>query len=153
MEDFTKEGFKDVGKIMEWKEWINTVPTNIGVYAIINKGIVLKSQPFKEKSPVLFYNEKPLSYSTEKLKKAWETSNHQVLYIGKTEGKLGLKKRISNLMKFGEGENTPHRAGRSIWQIENCKEFNIYYCVCDNPEDKKKLLIQEYNPFANKQKN
>jgi hypothetical protein len=80
-----------------------------------------------------------------------------LLYIGKAKKSSGrgLRKRITEFVKYGYSMVNNHRGGRAIWQLDNNKELLIKVIECDNPKIverneliKYKEIYGEY-PFAN----
>ncbi|MBO0896106.1 hypothetical protein [Arthrobacter sunyaminii] len=60
---------------------------------------------------------------TAKLSQSAET-----LYIGKADkgsGNRGLRKRITEFVRFGSGEPVGHWGGRCIWQLEDSQDLRI----------------------------
>ena len=95
-------------------------------------------------------------YPVEKLLRKYENcSEREILYIGKAEGTKGLRQRLKQYMKFGQGKGNIHRGGRAIWQIEHFGFLLVAYEVCENAEYREKQLLQEYKmrngtyPLAN----
>lgn len=78
-----------------------------------------------------------------------------ILYIGKAEGKNGLRQRITQFVAYGYRDGNNHRGGRAIWQIENNKSLLLDYFVCENAEAKEREFLIEFEqkfhiyPFAN----
>ena len=83
-------------------------------------------------------------------------NNTCVVYIGKA---TTLSKRISQYLRFGDGENIGHWGGRLIWQIKDSKDLQLCWKPVDtNPREEEKRLIADFKrqydgkrPFANLQ--
>ena len=89
------------------------------------------------------------------LRKYEKCAEREVLYIGKAEGASGLRQRLKQYMKYGQGEGNIHKGGRAIWQIENAGLLLLAYEPCDHAESREKQLLREYKarndtyPLAN----
>ena len=83
-----------------------------------------------------------------------------IVYIGQSgSGSKGtLKKRISDMIKFGQGGRVGHRGGRFVWQIRGVE--GLLFCWKeiweDDPRNVEKELIKTFKsiyggrrPFAN----
>jgi hypothetical protein len=93
------------------------------------------------------------------LEKLW-VRDTPILYIGKAgaEGsKRMLRKRIQELLDFGEGKKVKHWGGRALWQVEGSEQFIISwrqlpdedpYCVEQDMIDKFARKLGK-PPFAN----
>ena len=78
----------------------------------------------------------------------------QTLYIGKA---TNLRKRVGDLLRFGEGEAVGHWGGRYLWQLDDSANFIIAWKStpdCD-PRAVEARMIQDFislhgkRPFAN----
>ena len=109
---------------------------------------------------------KPSEYSVDELKeKATKVYGVKrpyrtdVIYIGQTNCKGGLRERIREYLGFRYDEKTsPHDGGRAAWQIEDSDRLVVEYEVIDdgrNPEEVEKELFREFKekygdyPLAN----
>lgn len=83
-----------------------------------------------------------------------------VIYIGKAGGgssKRTLRKRLSDLLRFGAGKPVGHWGGRLMWQLENVDELRFCWRVAgrDDALEVERQLIREFTaaygarPFAN----
>lgn len=67
-----------------------------------------------------------------------------ILYIGKASGKRGLFQRLRQYMRYGFGTGGNHRGGRAIFQVEGYENLICRWCVCENCEDKERLLLENF---------
>ncbi|SCC13911.1 hypothetical protein GA0061083_2874 [Pseudarthrobacter enclensis] len=90
-----------------------------GVYVVIRpepSALVLR-----DSSTGFWYRGKNPAYPLTKLRHKWELPT-PMLYIGKAgaiNGGTTLWERLDLYRRYGAGENTTHRGGRAIWQIED----------------------------------
>lgn len=99
--------------------------------------------------------------SFEQLENKWvlSTDKDQIVYIGKAGGEgegSNLRTRIRQYISFGLGNNSPHRGGRYIWQIDDVDALCIYFKEDSSPRETERRLIQDFKnkhgekrPFAN----
>lgn len=146
------EGFINVGKIKDWKNWITNLPKEKGVYAITRDN---GNDPcFLEIGTGGFFKDENPNVSIKELLDKWNKSNHTIMYIGRTgydlkDSDATLYRRVKDYMRFGSGEKAPHRGGKFIWQLADSKDFDVWYKVSDKPETLESELIENLNPFAN----
>lgn len=117
----------------------SSIPDAPGIYWILAP----------EGMPILFheraYHSKAQIYPLEKLHNKFENcTEHKTLYIGKAEGKHGLRQRLKQYMDYGQGKGNIHRGGRAIWQIENSDFLLVAYEVCEHPSTQEHQLLREY---------
>lgn len=78
-----------------------------------------------------------------------------ILYIGKANGEKGLFQRLRQYMRYGFDAGNNHRGGRVIFQVEGYENLICRWCVCENCEDKERLLLENFKrkygtyPIAN----
>ena len=78
-----------------------------------------------------------------------------ILYIGKANGEKGLFQRLRQYMRYGFDAGNNHRGGRAIFQVEGYENLICRWCVCENCEDKERLLLENFKrkygtyPIAN----
>lgn len=139
------------------------LPNVKGVYFVIYpnewpEGLFLNKESGEE-----FVGGNPFE-SHEKLWDNW-VDEADILYIGQTGGttnsgssqKRTLKKRITELMRFGKKEVDNHRGGRYLWQHKKSDDFRVYWypCTTENPVSLKTELLADFEqvyhkkPFAN----
>lgn len=76
-----------------------------------------------------------------------------ILYLGKSED--SVEKRMQQHIDFWKGEPIAAWGGRSIAQIMNYENLEVWYLPCDNPKEMESNLLREFEkqyhqlPFAN----
>ena len=87
------------------------------------------------------YNRSASLYSAEMLSSKYlNCENQEVLYIGKADGKKGLRQRLKQYMNYGWNNATNHKGGRAIWQIEDAGLLLLAYEECEARAREKQLL-------------
>lgn len=90
-------------------------------------------------------NEVASPYTVEKLRsKYFSCKDKEIVYIGKAEGKYGLRQRLRQYMNCGFGTAKNHAGGRAIWQIENCALLLVEYIPCEDCEEREHTLLRKY---------
>jgi len=151
------EGFIKVGKIKDWKLWIDRLPKQKGVYAITRENE--ESPHFISVGTGGFYKNIDPNVPIEKLLEKWACSSHKIMYIGRANYDDGnikskdctvtIQKRVREYMHFGNAKQSPHRGGKYIWQMADSGELDVWYKVCNFPQTLEGELIEKYHPFAN----
>ena len=147
------EGFIRIGDLT-----LQDIPPAPGIYAVVWDGEGLP--PVAEMSVGGWFKKRNPSVSHA------EASSRlipgvQLLYLGKagvgTRANRGLRKRIGEYLRFGQGEPIGHWGGRLIWQVEDPSQLRIAWKIIDgtDPElvEKAHLLAfkEEFGqlPYAN----
>lgn len=79
----------------------------------------------------------------------------QILYIGKADGKKGLRQRIRQYIKYGWNEAVNHKGGRAIWQIRDFGMLLLAFEPCSASAAREHQLLHDYRmlngcyPLAN----
>ncbi len=105
-----------------------------------------------------FKNKDP-NVSVSKLKDEW-VEGAVIVYVGQagSKSKRTLKKRIGELIRFGQGSPVGHRGGRLIWQLRGADRLLVCWkeVADDDPRELEKELIAAFKsvygdrrPFAN----
>ena len=126
------------------------IPETSGVYWVLRPvGMPIR---FTEQ----IYNRSASLYSAEMLSSKYlNCENQEVLYIGKADGKKGLRQRLKQYMNYGWNNATNHKGGRAIWQIEDAGLLLLAYEECEDGRIREKQLLADYKakngsyPIAN----
>lgn len=126
------------------------VPEASGIYRVLRpEGMTVR---FTEH----IYNRSAKLYPAEKLSgKYMACADQEVLYIGKANGRKGLRQRIKQYIHYGWNYAANHKGGRAIWQIEDAGLLLLAYEECEDAEAQEKQLLADYKakngsyPLAN----
>lgn len=133
------------------------VPAAPGVYVVVRQR---DGEPeFLPSSPAGRFKGKDPSAARERLEAEW-VAGAEVVYIGKASGgargRRGLRKRLDEFRRFGEGEPIGHWGGRLIWQLEESDTLLVCWKETDEePALLESAMILEFatkfrrRPFAN----
>jgi hypothetical protein len=126
------------------------VPETPGVYwVLVPEGLVVRFTDHTYNPTVPCYPPEAL------LEKYMSCSDRETLYIGKADGRKGLRQRLKQYMKCGWGKATNHKGGRAVWQIEDAGLLLLAYEECEDASAREKQLLAEYKetngtyPLAN----
>lgn len=152
-----KAGFTGFQRLIELMP--DRVPQAAGVYVILRPS--LDEPQFLTTSSAGRLKDRDPSVSAARLEAAW-VDGATVLYIGKASrglrGRRGLRKRLDEYRRHGQGERIGHWGGRYIWQLADSGDLLVAWKAtpgCD-PEDVESTLISDYKaafgsrPFANR---
>ena len=126
------------------------IPEGSGVYRVLRpEGMPIR---FTEHT----YNHSAKLYPVEVLPHKYEDCKDQeTLYIGKADGKSGLRQRLKQYMNYGWDKATNHKGGRAIWQIEGAEFLLLTFEECEDARVREKQLLADYKakngsyPLAN----
>ena len=146
-----EEGFCGFKTVAELRENINVVPDYNGVYVLLRPN---DDKPvFLQKGTGGTHKGKNPNVTISKLETKWN-NNSSIVYIGATE--RGLKIRLGEYMRFGQGDTVGHWGGRYIWQLGDAADLIVCWKrVDDNAEQVEKQMIKAFKvehgkyPFAN----
>lgn len=128
----------------------HALPCRPGIYRVL----------VPEKVPVSFI-EFPRNSSTESYPSALleqkynQCADKSVLYIGKANGRDGLRQRVQQYIKYGWNTAANHKGGRAVWQVENFPILLLEYEVCEDCEQREHELLAAFKrengvyPLAN----
>lgn len=134
------------------------VPRGAGVYAVLRPSHIRPT--FRELSVAGHLKTKSPSVSITMLESNW-IPGVEVLYIGKAEwnegSRRGLKKRLDEYRRHGQGEPIGHWGGRYIWQLEDCYDLIVAWkeASTNGAEEVESALLSSFIekfgalPFAN----
>ncbi|WP_426979963.1 hypothetical protein ACQCSU_21960 (plasmid) [Pseudarthrobacter sp. O4] len=95
-------------------------------------------------------------YTLDFLQAAW-VPDTAILYFGKAQCQLGIYERLNKYRRFGNGGNSGHSGGRTIWQLEDAQDLKVCWLVTGDPVEVEGALIEAFKenhqgrrPFANR---
>ena len=122
------------------------IPRLPGVYAVLREND--DPPTFLDRNPAGWFRGVDPTAPVAELKARWPSGAHCV-YIGKADmgasGRRGLRKRISEFRKFGDGLRIGHSGGRRIWQLADAASYVIAWKTVDeDPGDLEADLLQAF---------
>ena len=88
----------------------------------------LNSVEFLDKNTGGWFKGRDPSVPIDRLKARWIDEAH-VLYIGKADagraGARGIRVRLGEYLRFGQGEPIGHRGGRYLWQLAGTDQLFV----------------------------
>lgn len=134
------------------------VPTGPGVYVVVRPSTT--DPVFLPVSAAGWLKGKDPSVSVTVLEDAW-VDGVSAVYIGKANlgstGNRGLRKRLNEYRRHGEGSLTPHGGGRYIWQLADRDDLLVGWRPTTDADARRleRQMIAEFAgtysklPFAN----
>lgn len=156
VDSLSLEGMTYVKNLKESRDYI---PDKPGVYVVLGNYTETPEFRLKGSGPEFHVKKgviKAMNYTVEQLERKW-VEDTWIMYIGKTDN--SLRRRISEYIRFGVGEDVAHRGGRAIWQLPDSDHLVIGWKVVEGigkaaktEEDLLKGFKNRHNgllPFAN----
>ena len=139
-------GFRTVASLR--LRGLDVVPAEPGVYLFLRNGAspprfraVGTGGHFKGRDPNVYVSRLTAEWVDDAL----------IVYVGQSgSGSQGtLRKRIGQMVRFGEGYPVGHWGGRLVWQLQDAEELQICWQTTqdDNPRDVEKELIHAFKSF------
>lgn len=126
---------------------LTLVPAVPGVYVVLREK---ESRPvFLDRSPAGWFKGQDPTVPVAELEAAWPDGAHCV-YIGKAgsgaPGGRGLRQRITEFRKYGDGRPVGHQGGRRIWQLADADEYVLSWLPTPSrdPEILEAQLLQAF---------
>ena len=135
------------------------VPSGEGVYVVLRE--IAEPPVVLDRSPAGWFKGRDPTVVRPELERTWTPDAH-LIYIGMagkgSSGRRGLRKRIQEFRRFGDGEAIAHSGGRRIWQLADSDEFTIGWILTPDfePGELEAELIREFAahygrlPFGNR---
>lgn len=148
---YMAEGFDGFIQLAELRDCMFLLQEEVGVYVVLRSS---KTEPqFLEKGTGGFFKGKNPNVSIAELTENY-VYDTKTLYIGKA---TNLRKRVGQLLRFGQGATVGHWGGRYLWQLADSANLMIAWKPtpdCD-PRIVEAGMIQDFislhgkRPFAN----
>lgn len=129
--------------VKELLKKLNELPDTCGIY-IIEASTNQKIEFLPTTTAPETYKGKNLLYDIDILQEKYNSGDKEILYIGKTTCRQGLRNRLGSYIKYGYGQEVAHRGGRAIWQIKNSGDLTVYYYECEDANGLEQKLLKEY---------
>jgi hypothetical protein len=147
------------------RKTIKRIPAKPGIYFVFHD-YQWPEDSFLEEGTGGWYKGKNPNVSIEELWLNW-VENVEILYIGRAGGtskkgrtyKTTLKRRVKDLLRFGNYKPVSHWGGRILWQHEGSANFRVCWyetSTDENPVELEETLIEKFKkahnnrrPFAN----
>lgn len=122
---------------------LKELPDTCGIY-IIEAPKGMKIEFLSSTTAPETYKGKNLLYDSKTLQEKFNNGDKEILYIGKTTCRQGLRNRLGSYIKYGYGHEVAHRGGRALWQIKNSRDLTVYYYECEDANGLEQKLLKEY---------
>lgn len=148
---YMAEGFDGFIRVAELRDSMFLLPEEAGVYVVLRSS---QAEPqFLEKGTGGFFKGKNPNVSIAELIENY-VYDTKTLYIGKA---TNLRKRVGQLLRFGQGASVGHWGGRYLWQLADSANLAIAWKPTPNcdPRIVEAGMIQDFislygkRPFAN----
>ena len=122
-----------------------------GIYIIVRPEKMHDIQLIPTSNAGKFKGKDP-TVKIEKLKQKLSVEA-DILYLGKSED--SVEKRMHQHIEFWNGKSIAAWGGRSIAQIKNFEDLEVWYLPCNNPKEMETALLREFEgqykqlPLAN----
>lgn len=151
MTEWTVDWLKDIGfeGFVPVHRAGTTVPSGPGTYVVLRAptsdpafAVVSQGGWFKGRNPAV---------RVDQLAAKW-VPGAKVVYIGQGGD---LRRRISQLSRYGLGNPVGHWGGRYLWQLDDCADLTIAWRRDDEPTQAEAALLSRFVarhgrlPFAN----
>jgi hypothetical protein len=121
------------------------VPKQKGIYTILRHDT---SKPtFLTRSVGGWFKGLDPNYPQNIVNSRW-VAGASILYIGKANGKNGLRQRLRQLVQFGMGKSVGHRGGRLIWHLKDSSDLLVRWFELTN-HDADQAESELINTFKN----
>jgi len=135
----------------------SSVPAVLGIYLVLRDST--SCPEFLAVGTGGYFKNKDPNVPVSRLKDEW-VEGAVIVYVGQSgsNSKGTLKKRVGELIHFGQGKRVGHRGGRLIWQLRDADGLLVCWkqVLHDDPKDFEKALIEAFKsvhdgrrPFAN----
>lgn len=142
-------GFLGFARVDSLKRGCAEIPESAGVYVVLRDSKAHVS--FLPESVGGHFKGRDPSFDAARLEGEW-IEGADTLYIGSAGN---LRRRVDQLVRFGQGEPIGHWGGRALWQLSDHASFLIAWQVADDPVGREAALLGAFHerfgrlPFAN----
>lgn len=151
IENYRKDGFTGFVPVSKLRSAASLLPDSGGVYIVVRDSD--SSPEFLANGTGGFFKGKNPNVGLEELESNY-VAGSKVVYIGKA---TSLKKRVSQLLRFGAGSAVGHWGGRYLWQLADSDNLLIAWKTTPStdPRAEEIKMLEEFVsrhgklPFAN----
>lgn len=151
IENYRKDGFTGFVPVSKLRSAASLLPDSGGVYIVVRDSD--NSPEFLANGTGGFFKGKNPNVGLEELESNY-VAGSKVVYIGKA---TSLKKRVSQLLRFGAGSAVGHWGGRYLWQLADSDNLLIAWKTTPttDPRAEEIKMLEEFVsrhgklPFAN----
>lgn len=149
--EYKNNGFKGFIPVKTLRGTLSVMPQTGGVYVVLRTS---ESAPeFLERGTGGFFKGKDPNVTIPELNQNY-VSDSKTVYIGKANC---LRKRVKQLLSFGEGSAVGHWGGRYLWQLADSEDLLVAWkeTGLQIPEAVESEMIRQFvathgkRPFAN----
>lgn len=152
IENLKAQGFKGFKSVNELRKSLEGISNVKGIYVVLR--LQDDAPEFVEQGTGGHFKKKNPNVAVEKLKTDW-VDGTPIVYMGQTE--RDLKKRLGELIRFGQGEAVGHWGGRYLWQLKDAEKLIIAWkeLTADDPKKIERDMLNTFKstfnklPFAN----
>lgn len=105
------------------------LPATPGVYVVLRQALAIPS--FLPASKAGWFKGNDPSYPIDTVKENW-VEGAKVLYVGKAEGRVGLRAQVRQLVNIAYGKKIGHRGGRMLWHLSDWEDLQVVWRTCDD---------------------
>lgn len=147
---FAAEGFSGFDSLrVNLEDRCARLPAHGGVYAVLREP--RKPPRFRAVSTGGWFKGQDPSVAGLILKAKW-VAEAETIYIGKA---TSLRKRVDQLLRFGNGSPVGHWGGRYLWHLDGIRDARLTWKPATDPRRSESALlggfVEEFGalPFAN----
>ena len=126
------------------------VPTENGIYLVIRERS--EYPEFLARGTGGLFKGKDPNVGLYRLKPRW-VDGALIIYVGRSND---LRRRVGELINFGQRKRVGHRGGRLMWQIADAEDFKICWKQMPNEHQAESRMLGDFaqahngmQPFAN----
>lgn len=155
IEKLKESGFKGFKSVAQLRMSLEDIPQEKGVYVVIRD--TDDAPDFVKVGTGGRHKGRNPNVEIEQLETNW-VGGTSIVYIGQTE--RNLKKRLRELIKFGQGQPVAHWGGRLLWQLRDAENLKVAWKELpdQNPKEVERNMLTDFEsiyfklPFANLKK-
>lgn len=148
--------FSDKNKEKTLEEYKNTkcreISSENGIY--VAKNSENKEIEILEKPEIFLYDKPDVTKTHNKSEDGFTDKckciNNLYLYVGKANGKNGIKDRLKKYINYGYGGHDTHCGGYHLWFVKNNKNLYVNYATIEEIKEKQSELYKQADVMQQK---